>query len=172
MEAVRRVVQRLADARLVTTSLDKGEESVQIIHDSLIREWARLAALAEEGPSLPLLAERAGEGCAGVAGDFAWRGLREGRGPTAAGTQAGGGGEVAKGAGEGSGRAGAGVRRGQPGIEGKEREKEERARAEKERTRRRIIQGVAIFSIFSLTLAGLAYDKMLVHHNINFKNDA
>ena len=42
MEAVRRVVQRLADARLVTTSLDKGEESVQIIHDSLIREWARL----------------------------------------------------------------------------------------------------------------------------------
>ena len=41
-EAVRRVVQRLADARLVTTSLDKGEETVQIIHDSLIREWARL----------------------------------------------------------------------------------------------------------------------------------
>ena len=43
----------------------------------------------------------------------------------------------------------------------REREKEERARAEKERTRRRIIQGVVIFSIFSLALAGLAYDKML-----------
>lgn len=42
MEAVRLVVRRLADARLVTTSLDKGEENVQIIHDSLIREWARL----------------------------------------------------------------------------------------------------------------------------------
>ena len=41
-ESVRRVVQRLADARLVTTYLDKGEETVQIIHDSLIREWARL----------------------------------------------------------------------------------------------------------------------------------
>jgi hypothetical protein len=40
-ESVRLVVQRLADARLVTTSLDKGEETVQIIHDSLIREWAR-----------------------------------------------------------------------------------------------------------------------------------
>jgi hypothetical protein len=42
IEAVQRVVQRLADARLVTTSRDKDEESVQIIHDSLIREWARL----------------------------------------------------------------------------------------------------------------------------------
>ncbi|MGB7544481.1 MAG: WD40 repeat domain-containing protein, partial [Methanothrix sp.] len=35
------------------------------------------------------------------------------------------------------------------------------AKAEKERTRRRIIQGAVIFSIFSLALAGLAYDKML-----------
>ena len=42
IEAVQRVVQRLADARLVTTSREKDEESVQIIHDSLIREWARL----------------------------------------------------------------------------------------------------------------------------------
>ena len=42
IEAVQKVVQRLADARLVITSLDKGEESVKIIHDSLIREWARL----------------------------------------------------------------------------------------------------------------------------------
>ena len=42
------------------------------------------------------------------------------------------------------------------GLKEREREKEEKARAEKERTRRRIIQGVVIFSIFSLALAGLA----------------
>lgn len=47
------------------------------------------------------------------------------------------------------------------GLKEMERENEERARADKERTRKRIIQGVVIFSIFSLALAGLAYDKML-----------
>jgi WD40 repeat protein len=37
-----------------------------------------------------------------------------------------------------------------------EREKEEKARIEKERTRRRIIQGLAAFSIFALLLSGIA----------------
>jgi len=41
-EPVHSIVQRLADARLVTTSTDKGRVTVEIIHDSLIREWARL----------------------------------------------------------------------------------------------------------------------------------
>lgn len=47
------------------------------------------------------------------------------------------------------------------GLREREREEEERARADKERTRKRIIQGVVVFSIFSLALAGLAYDQML-----------
>jgi Novel STAND NTPase 1 len=41
-DPVHRTVQRLADARLVTTSSDRGQVTVEIIHDSLIREWARL----------------------------------------------------------------------------------------------------------------------------------
>ena len=40
-EAVRKVVEKLAGERLLTTSLDKqsGQEVVDIIHDALIREW-------------------------------------------------------------------------------------------------------------------------------------
>jgi len=43
-EAVGKVVKRLADARLVATSFDQQtkQESLEIIHDSLIREWGRL----------------------------------------------------------------------------------------------------------------------------------
>jgi WD40 repeat protein len=43
-EMIRKVVMRLADARLITTSFDQQSkhEMVEIIHDSLIREWARL----------------------------------------------------------------------------------------------------------------------------------
>ncbi len=41
-DSIHKVVQRLADARLVTTSADKGQVTVEIIHDSLIREWERL----------------------------------------------------------------------------------------------------------------------------------
>ena len=41
-EQVHRVVTRLADARLVTTSSKTSQVTVEIIHDSLIREWARL----------------------------------------------------------------------------------------------------------------------------------
>ena len=111
MEAVRRVVQRLADARLVTTSLDKGEESVQIIHDSLIREWARLQRwLKKDRAFLSWQRELEREA-------REWRetshGEASGRddGQAAAGTQAGGGGALAEGAGQGSGRRGAGVRR-------------------------------------------------------------
>jgi hypothetical protein len=41
-DSVHSIVQRLADARLVTTSTNNGHETVEIIHDSLIREWVRL----------------------------------------------------------------------------------------------------------------------------------
>jgi len=52
-EAVHRVVQRLADARLVTTSFNEQskQETVEIIHDSLIREWARLRQWLKEDRS-------------------------------------------------------------------------------------------------------------------------
>ena len=52
-EAVHRVVHRLADARLVTTSFDEQskQETVEIIHDSLIREWARLRQWLQEDRS-------------------------------------------------------------------------------------------------------------------------
>ena len=50
MEQVHRVVQRLADARLLVTSMDKktDEVTVEIIHDSLIREWGRLQRRLKE----------------------------------------------------------------------------------------------------------------------------
>lgn len=43
-KAAGQVVKRLADARLVATSFDQQtkQESLEIIHDSLIREWGRL----------------------------------------------------------------------------------------------------------------------------------
>ena len=43
-DAARKVVKKLADARLVTTSYDQQTkfETAEIIHDSLIREWGRL----------------------------------------------------------------------------------------------------------------------------------
>jgi len=41
-DSIHRIVQRLADKRLVTTSIDKGQVTVEIIHDALIREWAQL----------------------------------------------------------------------------------------------------------------------------------
>ena len=48
-----RVVHRLADARLVTTSFNEQskQETVEIIHDSLIREWARLRQWLQEDRS-------------------------------------------------------------------------------------------------------------------------
>jgi hypothetical protein len=53
---------RLANARLVTISLDKGEETVQITCGSLIREWARLQRFKEfkkhESPHDPPLSIR------------------------------------------------------------------------------------------------------------------
>jgi hypothetical protein len=50
-EPVHRIVQRLADARLVTTSTDKNQVTVEIIHDSLIREWSRLRQWLKEDRS-------------------------------------------------------------------------------------------------------------------------
>jgi WD40 repeat protein len=164
VEAVRRVVQRLADARLVTTSRDKGEESVQIIHDSLIREWARLQRWLKKDRAF-LSWERELEKDARE-----WR--ESSPGPSS----------------RDEGRLLRGRRleeaerwkkervRDLSDVEQeflsaslelriRERKKEERVRADKERTRRRIVQGVVVFSIFSMALAGLAYDQMLEANN-------
>jgi NifU-like protein involved in Fe-S cluster formation len=157
-EAVRKVVQRLADARLVTTSREKDEESVQIIHDSLIREWARLQRwlkkdraflswqrdLEKDAREWRDTGEPSGRDdgrlLRGRRLEEAERWQKERRRDLGEGEQ-----EFVKTSLE---------------FREREKEKEERARAEKERTRKRIIQGVLVFSIFSLALAGLAYDKM------------
>ena len=159
-EAVRKVVQRLADARLVTTSLDKGEESVQIIHDSLIREWARLQRWLKKDRAF-LSWQRELERDArewrvsspDVAGRDEGRLLRGRRLEEAERWQKERGRDLGEGEREFISAS--------LDLKQREREKEERARADKERTRKRIIRGVVVFSIFSLALAGLAYDKML-----------
>jgi WD40 repeat protein len=50
-ESVHKIVQRLADARLVTTSSEKGSVNVEIIHDSLIKEWKKLRNWLKEDRS-------------------------------------------------------------------------------------------------------------------------
>ena len=49
-EELWRLVVRLADARLVVTSQDRasGEETVEVIHEALIRKWQRLRHLIDE----------------------------------------------------------------------------------------------------------------------------
>ncbi|MBN1236651.1 MAG: trypsin-like peptidase domain-containing protein, partial [Methanotrichaceae archaeon] len=156
-ESVQKVVQRLADARLVTTSLDKGEETVQIIHDSLIREWARLQRWLKKDRSF-LAWERelerdAREWKETSAGDVSGRDegrlLRGRRLEEAEGWHK----EREKDLGE--------VERefisASLGLRGREKEKEEKARAEKERTRRRYMNILALFSIIALLFAGVAY---------------
>jgi WD40 repeat protein len=155
-ETVQKVVQRLADSRLVTTSLDKGEETVQIIHDSLIREWALLqrwlkkdrAFLAWERELEKDAREWQQTSPSDLSGRDEGRLLRGRRLEEAERWQK----ERERDLGE----ADQEFINASLGLREREREKEERAKAEKERTRRRIIQGIAIFSIFSLALAGVA----------------
>jgi WD40 repeat protein len=66
-EAARKVVMRLADARLITTSFDQQnkQETVEIIHDSLIREWGRLRQWLRENREF-LVWERKITGWAGA----------------------------------------------------------------------------------------------------------
>ncbi len=47
------MIKRLADARLVATSFDQQtkHETVEIIHDSLIREWGKLRQWLQEDRS-------------------------------------------------------------------------------------------------------------------------
>ena len=158
-EAVREVVQRLADARLVTTSRDKDEESVQIIHDSLIREWTRLQQWLRKDRAF-LSWQRELEKDAREWRD-AGEASRRDEGRLMRGRRLE---EAERWQKERERDLGEGERefvQASLDLRAREKEKEVRARAEKERTRKRIIQVVAIFSIFSLALAGLAYNQML-----------
>lgn len=153
---MRRVVQRLADARLVTTSLDKGKETVQIIHDSLIREWARLQRWLKKDRSFLAwqrgLEKEAREWRETSPGDLSGR--DEGRLLRGRRLE-----EAERWHQERQRYLGEAEREfveASLGLRKREREKEEMAKEEKERTRRRIIQGIVIFSIFSLALAGVA----------------
>jgi conflict system STAND superfamily ATPase len=50
--AVEQVIEELADARLLTTSLDaSGERQVDVAHEALIRDWPRLRRWIEEDPT-------------------------------------------------------------------------------------------------------------------------
>ena len=156
-ESVRRIVQRLADARLVTTSLDKGEETVQIIHDSLIREWARLQRWLKKDRSF-LAWERELEKDAqewretspeDVTGRDEGRLLRGRRLEEAERWQK----ERERDLGEAEREFLAASL----GFREREREKEEKAGAEKERTRRRNMAVLSLIAIIALVFAGIAY---------------
>ena len=47
-ECVSQVIQRLTDARLLVTSLEGQEETVEIIHDALLQEWNQLRGWIDE----------------------------------------------------------------------------------------------------------------------------
>ena len=160
IEAVQKVVQRLADARLVTTSRDKDEESVQIIHDSLIREWSRLQQWLRKDRAF-LSWQRELERDAREWRDSSPEPSSRDEGRLLRGRRLEEAERWQKERGRDLGEGEREFIEASLDLRAREKEKEEKARVEKERTRKRIIQGVAIFSIFSLALAGLAYDKML-----------
>ncbi len=159
-ETVQKVVQRLADARLVTTYLDNGEETVQIIHDSLIREWALLQRWLKKDRSF-LAWERELEKDArewqqtspsDLSGRDEGRLLRGSRLDEAERWQK----EREKDLGE----ADQEFINASLGLREREREKEERAKAEKERTRWRYIKVLAIIATIALCAAVVAqYQK-------------
>ena len=158
-ESVEKVVRKLADARLVTTSLDKGEETVQIIHDSLIREWARLQRWLKKDRSflawqrgLEKEAREWKETSPGyVSGRDEGRLLRGRRLEEAERWQR----ERERDLGEAERE----FVKASLGLREREREKEEKARAEKERTRRRNMAVLSFIAIIALIFAGFAYQQ-------------
>jgi len=164
IEAVRKVVQRLADARLVTTSREKDEESVQIIHDSLIREWARLQQwLRKDRAFLSWQRELEREA-------REWRDTGEASGRDEGRLLRGRRLEEAerwqKERGRDLGEAEREFVQASLDLREREKEKEERTRAEKERTRTRIFKGLAIFSVAALLLSAYAFNqKQLAYEN-------
>ena len=154
---MQKVVQRLADARLVTTSRDKNEESVQIIHDSLIREWARLQHwLKKDRAFLSWQRElekdaREWRDTGEASGRDEGRLLRGRRLEEAERWQSERGRDLGEGERE--------FIRASLDLRMQEREKEERAKAEKERTRRRNRAILSLITIIALFIAGIAYQQ-------------
>ena len=144
-ESARKVVMRLEDARLVTTSFDQQnkQETVEIIHDSLIREWGRLRQWLQEDRSF-LVWDREIEKKA-----LAWEEGKQDEGRLLRGLDLS----------EAENWQG---KRGQDLGEAEERliaaslALRERERREKEQRRTRIILGLAAFSVLALVLAGAA----------------
>jgi WD40 repeat protein len=155
-EPVHRIVQRLADARLVTTSTDKGQVTVEIIHDSLIREWARLQRWLKKDRSF-LAWERELE-----------KDAQEWKDTSPQDAAKRDDGRLLRGLRLGEAERWLKERKGDlneaeidyvwASVELREREKERevKARTDKERTRRRIVQGLAAFSVVALMLFGMA----------------
>jgi len=158
-EAVRRVVQQLADARLVTTSLDKGDETVQIIHDSLIREWARLQRWLKKDRSFLAwereLEKNAREWRETSPGDISGR--DEGR--LLRGRRLEEAERWHKERERDLGEAEREFVEASLGLREREREKEEKAKEEKERTRRRNMAFLSFITIIALVFAGIAYQQ-------------
>jgi WD40 repeat protein len=157
-EQVHRIVTRLADARLVTTSSKTGQVTVEIIHDSLIREWARLRRWLKKDRSF-LSWKRELETDArewketspeDVYGRDEGRLLRGRRLDEAERWHK----ERERDLGE--------TQRvfisASLDLREREREKEKKARAEKERTRRRNMVVLSFITVVALVFAGIAYE--------------
>ena len=158
VEAVRLVVRRLADARLVTTSRDQGEESVRIIHDSLIREWARLQQWLKKDRaflSWQRELEKEAREWRGTSSEIVGR--DEGR--LLRGRRLEEGERWQKERGNDLGEGEREFISASLDLREREREKEERTRAEKERTRRRYTVILSFIAIIALVFAGVAYQQ-------------
>jgi WD40 repeat protein len=159
-DSVQRIVQKLADARLVATSLDKGEETVQIIHDFLIREWTLLQQWLKEDNSF-LKWKRELEKDAREWRETSPNEISErDEGSLRRGQRLDESEEWLSERGSDLSEAEREFIFASQNLRKKEKDKEEKTRAYKERIRRRIIQGLALFSIIALALAGFAYLQM------------
>jgi hypothetical protein len=149
-EAVHRVVQRLADARLVTTSFDRqsGQETVEIIHDSLIREWARLRQWLKEDRSF-LAWDREMEKRAHAWEETSPDKSKRDEGRLLRGLDLG---EAQRWLEKRSNDIG----QQQQGYIQAGLALQEKERSEKERRRRSIMMGLALFSAIALVLSGIA----------------
>jgi WD40 repeat protein len=146
MEAARKVVMRLADARLVTTSFDQQnkQETVEIIHDSLIREWGRLRQWLREDRSF-LAWDRELEKKAA-----AWEEGKRDEGRLLRGLDLSEAESWRENRGRDLGEA-------EERLIAASLSLQERERREKEQRRKRIILGLAAFSALALVLAGAAF---------------
>jgi WD40 repeat protein len=159
-EKAGKVIKKLADARLVATSFDQQnkQESVEIIHDTLIREWARLQLWLKKDRAflswqreLEKDAREWWETSPEAIGRDEGRLLRGRRLEEAERWQKERGRDLGEGERE--------FVQASLELREREREKEEKARAEKEWTRRRYTVILSFIAIIALVFAGVAYQQ-------------